>query len=96
MSGRLPVPAGMRGEVLEDLQILLDLLDNARPAHLDHDLRAVVQRRGVRLPDRGGGQRGEVKARKRLLGNPAESPPRRARARRDRARRTHDQGKAAA
>ena len=51
LGGGLPLPLCAGRQVLEDLEVLLDLLDDAGPAHLDHDLCAVLQRRGVCLPD---------------------------------------------
>jgi hypothetical protein len=51
------MPARTSGEVVEDVEVLFDLLDRARPADLHDDVGAVAQARRVRLPDRSGGQR---------------------------------------
>ena len=55
---------GGLGALLEELdgradegEVDVDLLDDARPAHLDHHLSAVREQRRVDLRDRGGGQR---------------------------------------
>ncbi len=72
VGARLPAPAGVDGEVAQDLQVLGDLLHDTRATHLDHYLAAVVQRRGVRLSDRPGGQGNGLEIRERFLYSLAE------------------------
>jgi hypothetical protein len=57
---------------LQQLEIALDLLDDLGPAHLDHDLRSVGQRRCVRLPDRRRCERRVVERREILGQRPPE------------------------
>ena len=56
-SGRLRMPARARGEVLDDLEVPLHVLDHVRPAHLHDHVGSVVQRRGMGLSDRRAGER---------------------------------------
>jgi len=52
-----PAPAHVRGQCLQDLQVLLNLLRHARALDLDHDGGPVVQGRPMNLADRGGRER---------------------------------------
>jgi hypothetical protein len=59
----LPVSTRPRGQVLQDLQVLVHLLHGAGAANLDDDIGSVVKRRGVRLADGGARQRLGVEGR---------------------------------
>lgn len=59
----LPASTSPRGQVLQDLQVLVHLLHGAGAANLDDDLGPIVQRRGVRLADGRARQRLGVESR---------------------------------
>ena len=66
-----PVAVREIGERLQHLQIPLDHRAHARPQHLDHDLRAAGQARGVHLCDGGGGERGLIEGVEHLREGPS-------------------------
>ena len=47
-----PAPAGVRGQIAQDLQVLFDLVGDGGPLHLHHHRGAVSQGGGVHLADR--------------------------------------------
>ena len=61
------MPARARGEVLDDLEVLLHILDHVRPAHLHDHIGSVVQRGVVGLPYRRAGKRHRLKGGKRRI-----------------------------
>ncbi len=63
----LRVPARARGEITDDLEVLVHLLDHVWPSHLHDNFGPVVQCCQVRLPDRCARKRLPMKARKHSL-----------------------------
>src|SRR6266480_3604712 len=67
-----PAPAGCGGQVAQDMEVLIDLLDHAGTLHLDHNRRAIGQFGAVYLSDGGRGQWHGFEGREYLVDRPPE------------------------